>query len=45
MYEIDRKVREHFGLDPEGARQLATKAADDADKTEAKAGKEKKTEE
>ena len=45
LYEIDRKVREHFGLDPEGARQLATKAADDADKTEAKAGKEKKTEE
>lgn len=29
LYEIDRKVREHFGLDPDGARKPPEKPAED----------------
>jgi len=31
LYEIDRKVREHFGLDPEGARKPSAMPQDTAD--------------
>ena len=36
LYEIDRKVREHYGLDPDGARTPAPEvtAAEDTEKEE-----------
>ena len=33
LYEIDRKVREHYGLDPDGARQVTVPEKSGAEKS------------